>query len=311
MFAEDFVRRILIEPYDRGADQLKVLSGYASAAMATRHLKKSDEISSDLSRPGLSVEVVYGMALKDGVPVSQHRSFVDMASEKYKGRFKCNYLVESPPVHAKAFIWCKDGEPIEAYLGSANYTQVAFLGRQVEVMTCCDAGQANELFEVSKTRSLECDHDDVEDSVRLYKHDDKSVDAIESVNLSFLVRNTGETPTTSGINWGQRGNRNRNEADLRVRAEIARSGFFPPRAVQFTMNTDDGFSMLCVVAQDNNKGIHTTESNAILGEYIRRRLGLYAGEYVNRSHFEDYGRADLTIHKIDDETFYMDFSVSD
>ena len=77
------------------------------------------------------------------------------------------------------------------------------------------------------------------------------------------------------------------------------------------MLTDDGFPMLCVVAQDGSKGIATTESNAILGEYIRLRLGLFNGEYVNRQHFDDYGRSDVTIHKIDDETYFMDFSVSD
>lgn len=77
------------------------------------------------------------------------------------------------------------------------------------------------------------------------------------------------------------------------------------------MHPDVGPSMLCVVAQDGDKAIHTTESNAIIGKYIRARLGLFDGEYVTLAHLEGYGRTDLTIYKEDDETFHLDFSVSD
>ena len=312
MLVNDLMSKVLLEPYQRGADQLKVLTGYASAAMARRHFLKADGIrqEGDMGLTPLSVEVIYGMAKLDGVPRSQHQSFVSMVEQRYLGRFSCHYVIDPPPIHAKAYIWLRENEPFEAYLGSANYTQAALLRQQIEVMDQCDAIEALELFEASRVQALECDHDDVDSQINLYRHDDVPVNASETVTLSFLTR-AGETPTKSGINWGQRGSRNRNEADLRVPAPVARQGFFPPRRVQFTMNTDDGFSMLCVVAQDNDKGILTTESNAILGEYIRRRLGLYNGEYVYRSHFEEYGRSDVTIYKIDDETYHMDFSVRD
>ena len=77
------------------------------------------------------------------------------------------------------------------------------------------------------------------------------------------------------------------------------------------MLPDVGPSMLCVVAQGREKAIRTTESNAIIGKYIRARLGLFNGEYVTTAHLKDYGRNDLTIYKEDDETYHLDFAVSD
>ncbi len=311
MIVDDLVRKILTAPYKRGADHLKVLTGYATAAMAKRHLIQADEIASDpqIQLPELSVEVVYGMSERDGIPLTQHQTFVDMSTSSFKGRFSCHYVVDPPPVHSKVYVWCRAGEPIEAFLGSANYTQTALMGHQIESMTRCDTRDALALFDENRARSLECEHDDVETSVALYQHDDNSMNELENVNLPFLVQITEETPTTSGINWGQRAGRDRNQAYLRVPSETAQSDFFPPRAVQFTMLTDDGFSMLCAVAQDGDKAIHTVESNAILGKYVRSRLGLHDGACVRGSHFDDYGRDDVTVHKIDDETYYLDFSV--
>ena len=77
------------------------------------------------------------------------------------------------------------------------------------------------------------------------------------------------------------------------------------------MHPDVGPSILCVVAQEGNKAIHSRVLNAILGRYIRARLGLYNGEYVTKTHLEDYGRTDVIIYKEDDETYHLDFSVSD
>ena len=99
--------------------------------------------------------------------------------------------------------------------------------------------------------------------------------------------------------------------DSPVPKEIAPSGFFPPRTVEFAMHPDVGPSMLCAVAQDGDKAIHSRPPNAILGKYLRARLGLHDGEYVTKSHLDDYGRTDVTIYKEDDETYHLDFSVSD
>jgi len=63
-----------------------------------------------------------------------------------------------------------------------------------------------------------------------------------------------------------------------------------------------------VRAQDGGKGLETTYNNSEIGEYLRARLNLNSGEYVTRQHLNAYGRTDVTFTKIDDETYFMDFS---
>jgi hypothetical protein len=76
--------------------------------------------------------------------------------------------------------------------------------------------------------------------------------------------------------------------------------------------TDDGKDFFCVRAQKDKEGqaIETPKNNSLLGEYFRYRLGLKNGEFITRTHLEKYGRTDVTFYKIDDEGYYMDFSVS-
>jgi hypothetical protein len=64
-----------------------------------------------------------------------------------------------------------------------------------------------------------------------------------------------------------------------------------------------------VRAQAGGKAIHTYKDNSILGKYIRKRIGIPLGKYVTLSDLKKYGRSDVTIYKIDDENYYMDFSV--
>ena len=314
IITDNLLHSILIEPYQRGADHLKVLTGYATAAMAKRHLFKADEIlesgATGTSNP-MSVDVVYGMAHRDGVPLTQHNEFVSLSTQSHGGRFSCHYVVEWPSVHAKTFVWFRDGAPVEAFLGSANYTQTALTGQQIEVLAKCDPDEAAALYEEHRSRSLECQHADVDSSITLFEPSGNVEAGLESRTLSLLDSRTGETPERSGINWGQRENRDRNQAYLSVPQEIVRTGFFPPRTVEFAMHPDVGPSMLCAVAQDGDKAIHSRPSNATLGRYLRARLGLFNGEYVTKSHLDNYGRTDVTIYKEDDETYHLDFSVSD
>ena len=61
--------------------------------------------------------------------------------------------------------------------------------------------------------------------------------------------------------------------------------------------------------QQNDKAITTPASNALLGEYFRNRLGLANGAYVTAADLRSYGRTDVTFIKIDEEHYYMDFSI--
>lgn len=48
--------------------------------------------------------------------------------------------------------------------------------------------------------------------------------------------------------------------------------------------------------------------NSELGEYFSYRLGLPSGAKVTKEDLERYGRTDVDFYKLDEETYYMDFS---
>lgn len=131
---------------------------------------------------------------------------------------------------------------------------------------------------------------------------------IETQTLSLLSR-VGDVGLKSGINWGQRKGRNPNQAYIPLPAKIARSGFFPLNKQHFTVITDDHHQLILRVEQAGDKAITTPLSNAQLGEYFRNRLNLANGAFISKSDLEKYGRSDITFYKLDDEQYYMDFSV--
>ena len=320
MITRDLEKIVLVDPFQNGCDQLKVVSGYVSATMVNRHLHRSKQLARTL--PGVNppvVDAVYGMAKRSGVAESDHNAFVRMQTETYQGRFSCSYLVDPPAVHAKIYVWLKDGKPQIAFMGSANYTQSGFVfeAERMEVIDECDPQIGLDIFQECYRRSVECSHSSVQEEITLVRDERLLVPAGDSVRLPFLIESgpkKGKTPRTAGINWAFRQNdtpRNFYEAYLRVPSRIGKTDFFPETGIHFTIITDDDQLMICVVAQDGRKGIETPESNAILGRYFRNRMDIAERRRVEAEDFEAYGRDDVTITRIDEETYYMDFGVRD
>mgnify|MGYP001418130813 FL=1 len=119
---------------------------------------------------------------------------------------------------------------------------------------------------------------------------------------------SGNLPKKSGLNWGQRPDREPNQAYLSVKKDARKEGFLPEKGFTFSLLTDDRVAMDCVVQQDNRKAISTTNNNSDLGKYFRNRLGVEEGKIILKDDLINYGRTDFILRKIDDETFMLDFS---
>lgn len=324
MLADDLFNKVLIEPFDPDAT-LFIVSGYASAAMASRHF--SELIADGRKRSGfirnksVRVNLIVGMAGRDGVSKHDHQGFQELV-QAYDGMFACRYVIYGPPVHCKAFAWHDgDNAPITGFVGSANYTQSAFSPSRREVMVEHDAQAIRSYYRLVMQDTIDCMDPNVATRVDLYdgRRDEAELEKGASATLedkanlqretvSFLD-NKGELPRRSGLNWGQRLKREPNQAYIRVPVEIRRSNFFPNRGEHFTIITDDDKTLICVIAQDDGKAIHTPLGNSQMGIYFRYRLGVAGGAKVERADLERYGRMDVDFYKIDDETYYMDFSV--
>lgn len=324
MISERLYDTVLLEPARNGCNRLVIVSGYGTAAMAYRHLNELKAIN-----PDIQVELVLGMCARDGLSKSNHRGFQKLMDEDFAGQFKCSYVPNCPPVHSKTYVWLKNNEPIVAFVGSANYTQTAF-GAQRELMTECSPEEAFAYFDSFNDQTIYANHIDAENFVTIYKDqtyrqivrqkklaEDKLPQAPNGVvleglpfeRLSFLDRN-GDLPTRSGLNWGQRPELGRepNQAYIKIPSDICESAFFPEIGETFTVHTDNNKVLICARRQANGKGIQTPQNNSIIGEYFRERLGVPLGALVTKKHLLDYGRTDVVFYKIDNETYYMDFS---
>ncbi|MBR0222016.1 MAG: NgoFVII family restriction endonuclease [Synergistaceae bacterium] len=327
MFSDSYELRekILIEPVANGADSLRILSGYAANTMVSWHF---GEIQERFGK-NINIDLIIGMCGKDGLFKPVHEGFKNLMTfgqEGNESKLTCRYIIEGKPVHAKIYLWEKNGRPFTAFLGSANYSYQAFFGMQFEAMEECEADEACRYLDSVEPYTMYCTHPEIEDKILITKRHPKfaavneqaqeeelspvSIEGlgVEKAVLSFISKRSGKTGKHSGINWGHRENRNRNEAYIPVPSDIANSGFFPPRKVPFLALTDDGKSLILSVGQDNGKGISTPHNNSLIGEYFRNRLGLANGAYVTREDFENYGRIDIVFYKLDDEQFFMDFS---
>lgn len=130
------------------------------------------------------------------------------------------------------------------------------------------------------------------------------------VDLELFSKLVGDVPGKSGLNWGQRSGREPNQAYIHIprSAHKQNPGFFPGPQTLITINTDDGHSLECVIAQQDDKAIETHYDNSELGRYFRHRLGVRQGDPVSINDLHRYGRTSVRIYKISDYEYYMDFN---
>lgn len=135
--------------------------------------------------------------------------------------------------------------------------------------------------------------------------------------VSLLCADGSGTGYGSGINWGIRPNgtkRNPNQAYIPYNQQDKKEGFFPDKVSpqdencpMFKVITKDFGSFHMRMAQAGNKALHSVESNAILGEWIRKKLNVPSGGFVTKQMLEHYGKTYVTFRKYEDGIYLLDF----
>ena len=322
MIIKDIAKTVLFDPLVQDVNELYIVSGYATPTMLSWYIKNLYHKTLD----PIKIYLLVGMVPFDGVSVSVHEGFVQLVRSELPqeiAKLECSYVCDDPAVHSNLFIWAKDGSPLLAFSGSAYFVQSSFVGKhRQEVMNECDPQEAFEYYQSLIARSIYVHHAEVEEYVVIHPthavldlentlvegFDLMDQDGYQTVTLSLITR-SGEPGKRSGLNWGQRPGRNPNEAYISLPSKIAKSGFFPLEKRHFTAITDDRHQLILRIEQQNDKAITTPARNSDLGEYFRNRLGLANGAYVTRADLVNYGRTNVVFMKLDDETYYMDFSV--
>lgn len=321
MILNDIAKRVLFDPLACDVNELYIVSGYATPTMLSWYIKNLYH----KTQTPIRIYLLVGMVPFDGVSVSVHEGFIQLVRSEQPqeiAKLECSYIYDAPAVHSNLFIWAKDGTPVLAFSGSAYFVQSSFVGRhRQEVMNECDPQEALQYYQSLIDRSIYVNHAEVEEYVVIHPthavldmentliegFDLMAQDGYQKVTLSLITR-SGEPGKRSGLNWGQRPGRNPNEAYISLPSRIAKSGFFPLEKRHFTAITDDRHQLILRIEQQNDKAITTPARNSDLGEYFRNRLGLANGSFVTRADLDRYGRTDVIFLRLDEETYYMDFS---
>ncbi len=312
-YSESAVQRMLFAPIQEGADKLCIMTAHATPSMASWLMKSYEERGAS----NVSVEMIVGDTLNGGIDSVSHEAYKILQGNRSSGnygKFTCSYLHLPPEIDKNYYIWLNADYPFRAFTCTHDFTQPALLRRRSGTLAERSATAAYRLFEQTTNRAIFCNHAEVEEYVTITSTASQlmstaSLPQTECVHLPLITKKTGEPGIRSGLNWGQRGKRNRNEAYIPLPSKIAKDGFFPLNKQHFLVVTDDHHTLQLRVEQMNDKAITTPASNALLGEYFRNRLGLANGAFVHTSDLRAYGRTDVTFYKIDEEQYYMDFSV--
>lgn len=305
--------RLLLRPYGDGQRHLRVITGYASAAFL-------QHVANIL--PNASIEIIVGMAGKDGIRRWDHSEFLRL-SRTSENRIHVLYHVGEQPIHSKCVAWENNqGVPQMAFSGSANFSWNGYRNYHETMVSLPVPGVVSQIFQVAET--INCLDAHATESIQLlempkFVTNARSLGELAefspSVNLDLFHRRQG-IPTVherSGLNWGQREEYRRepNQAYIPVPIEVHRlhPGFFPPSRHEFMIVTDDGQSFVAVMAQQNRKAIETHYDNSILGRYFRDRLQIRKGAPVRYEDLENYGRTSVTLYRLEEDLYFLDFSI--
>lgn len=321
---------------------LKIVTAFTDCERISTHMiHLADGMKNSRFVRGINVEIILGMT-KSSLSQKKHEDICRLIGflngSKGMPHISCRYICNGPEVHSKLYIWSKTDDqvgelPMRAYCGSLNYTMNAFYKRR-ETVSMCDPFSAYLYYKELLTDTIDCfdptvseklknvanngpeEAEEPDNSERDYLAYDQET-PVAVLNVSLLRADGSDTGYGSGINWGIRKNgtkRDQNQAYIPYNHQDKVEGFFPDRinpddenCPMFKVITKDFGSFHMRMAQQNNKALHSVESNAILGEWIRKKIGAPSGGYVTKQMLELYGRTYVTFRKYADGTYLLDF----
>ena len=339
MYTENFEDRVLFAPARKdglACNHLKIVTAFTDVERISSHLIRLFDGRNREYTANIKVDIILGMTKGVGLTQKKHEKICSLLkrlkSVSGMPKISCRYIVEGKQVHSKVYVWCKGNKAVEAYNGSANYTMNAFYVRR-ECMDLCDAKEANHYYNSLLPDTIDCFDEQVKEKIAFSSKKNVEEDIAETnlenlswdyyqtlkpvdcIQISLLKADGSDTGYGSGVNWGIRKNgykRNRNQAYIPYNVNDQKEGFFPEA------NADGSYPVFKVVtreydafymrqAQANGKALETPESNAIIGEWIRHRIGVPDGTYITKQMLETAGGTSVTFKKYEDGIYTLEY----
>ena len=165
MILNNIAKTILFNPLSKDVNELYIVSGYATPTMLSWYIKNLYH----KTQAPIRIYLLVGMVPFDGISVSVHEGFMQDELPPEIERLECSYIYDAPAVHSNLFIWAKDGSPVLAFAGSANFVQSSFVGKhRQEVMNECNPQEALEYYQSLIDRSIYAHHAEIEEYVVIH-----------------------------------------------------------------------------------------------------------------------------------------------
>ena len=141
MLTHNLWNLILINPaLEDGCDELRILSAYSDHGLASTQFEK-------LRGEKKSIKLHLTLGWRSGVSQAKKSALMNLMNQ-FPDQFNCTYYEGNLNIHSKVYVWLKDGKPVKAFHGSANYSAIAFNhGKQRNTMEECSAIEAQEYID--------------------------------------------------------------------------------------------------------------------------------------------------------------------
>lgn len=282
-----------------------------------------------LSEMPFNSSLIYGLQ-RENPNVQLHNQLVGL----HRGRM--SILYPDVPSHAKCYLWMNEQRPIRGLIGSANFSVNGLNNDYRETLLEVDR---QDLFAIKAYIDLILDSSHPCVDVQVFNRGARINQALnEKCVLELYDPKTGQVQSGSGLNWGfAKAHVTPNDAYIPIRKSYIRNfpSLFPPvfynpdeghrsRKIHEKVEIlwDDGTSMEALFEGSQEldgksypKQISSLPRKNILGEYLRRRLGLSPvsqyrreNERITRQILERYGRNSITLSLIQPGIYFADFS---
>ncbi len=339
MYTDNFEDIVLFIPAKKNGmacNHLKIVTAFTDVERISSHLIKLFDGRNKEYTSNIKIDIILGMTKGAGLTQKKHEKICSLIkrlnSVSGMPKIRCRYIVDGKQVHSKVYVWCQGNKAMKAFNGSANYTMNAFRMRR-ECMDVCDEKEANHYYNSLLVDTLDCFDEHISDKItfsnkknieediadtnleKLSWSNYEKIVPVDSIEVSLLKADGSETGYGSGVNWGIRKNnykRNRNQAYIPYNVGDQKKGFFPEESGDgtypvFKVVTKDYGAFYMRQAQDGGKALETPESNAIIGEWIRHKVGVPDGTYITKDMLESAGGTKVTFKKYKDGIYTLEY----
>lgn len=315
-------REALISPFKEGvANELKIVSGFASPTMVSTHLGAILALNSPVK---FSLELIIGMSGKNSLSERAISAFLGQQGNNRNISTELFVPGAGVDVHSKIYLWLMDGRPVKAWAGSANYTRLAFglsesSDSRDEILFEVDAEEAFEYVRKVRASAIPLSDgisraeialpDEIHTGYDEPRFDLPSVLPRErfAVCPLFNVRKGEMHNAGAGLNWGQptesRIRKDRRAAYIPVpKSEM---GLFPEVGFPFEALYRDGQVLVLAKSQQGGKALTMPSSNEALGQFFRDILRVSGDRPIEISDLDAFGSNCVVFEKLRNEQYVL------